>query len=299
MTAIFRHYTPLPGIGPDYRMVRDMLVTRGICEFTYARWDWATTHGCLDTSFIGRMGIWLENDRAVAATLCDCHPGTVYLMCLPGYEYLRPEMLTQARRDLRGENGELNIVIPETDRAYQAFAAASGLTPTPESERDAAFFIGETPMTYALPEGFGITDMAKRYDMYQYGRVLWKGFNHEADGEGAFDPEKVKCWRAFDGEMLRENLDLSLKIAVTAPDGNFCAYCGMWYEPKAGFAVIEPVACDPQYRRMGLARAAVIEGIRRVAAKGARMAVVGSDQQFYYSIGLRPYATHTFWTDKA
>ena len=96
-------------------------------------------------------------------------------------------------------------------------------------------------------------------------------------------------------EMLRPNVDLDLKIAVVSPEGNFVSYCGMWYDPEGGFALVEPVATDPDYRRMGLGKAAVLEGIRRVGRRGAKIAFVGSSQQFYYSIGFRPFATSTNW----
>lgn len=295
MSIIFRNYTSVPGVTPDYRAVREMLVTVGYREFTYARWDWATTHSCLQTAEIGRMGLWEENGRAVGAALFDCVPGDSFLMCLPGYGFLRKEMLAYARERMRGEGGGFRVVIPETDREYQALAAAAGLAPTPDAERDAAFFVGQTSLAYALPAGYRITDMRERYDMYQYGRVLWKGFNHEKNGEGAYDDADHDSWCGADGEMRRENVDLSLKIAAVAPDGNFCAYCGMWYAPGAGFAVVEPVATDPDHRRKGLGRAVVLEGIRRAANLGARLAVVGSGQQFYYSIGMRPYATNVLW----
>ncbi len=297
MSIIFKNYTAEPGITDDYRIVRELLIAVGYCEFTYARWDWATTHPCLQVGEIARMGLWTESGRAVGATLFDCAPGESFLVCLPGYEFLRGEMLGYARKNLRGADGGFRVVIPETNRAYQALAAAAGLTPTPDAERDAALFVGQTKLDYALPAGYRITDMAEVYDMYQYGRVLWKGFNHEKNGEGTYDEVAHVSWCDRDAEMKRENVDLSLKIAAVAPDGNFCAYCGMWYEPRAGFAVVEPVATDPDHRRMGLGRAVVLEGIRRTAARGARRAIVGSNQQFYYSIGMRPYATNTIWKD--
>ena len=46
---------------------------------------------------------------------------------------------------------------------------------------------------------------------------------------------------------------------------------------------------------MGLGKAVVLEGIRRVGELGAKTALVGSSQQFYYSIGLRPFSTATLW----
>jgi GNAT superfamily N-acetyltransferase len=295
MSIIFRNYTSEPGITPDYRAAREMLLTVGYREFTYARWDWATTHGHLKTGEISRMGLWEESGRVVGAALFDCVPGDSFLMCLPGYEHLRREMLIYARGNMRGEGGNFRVVIPETDKEYQALAASEGLTSTPDAEHDAALFVGQTKLDYALPAGYRITDMREMYDMYQYGRVLWKGFNHEKNGECAYADALRVPWCGVDGEMKRENVDLSIKIAAVAPDGNFCAYCGMWYEPRAGFAVVEPVATDPDHRMKGLGRAVVLEGIRRTAEMGARLVVVGSSQQFYYSIGMRPYATNTLW----
>ena len=79
---------------------------------------------------------------------------------------------------------------------------------------------------------------------------------------------------------------LDLKIAVTAPNGDFAAFCGMFYEPAGKYAYVEPVATIPAYRRLGLGKAAVLEGIRRCALLGAEMAYVGSDQAFYQSMGF-------------
>jgi predicted N-acetyltransferase YhbS len=61
----------------------------------------------------------------------------------------------------------------------------------------------------------------------------------------------------------------------------------MFYEATGRFAYVEPVAVDPTYRRLGLGKAAVLEGIRRCSTLGATVAYVGSDQQFYRSIGFR------------
>ena len=76
---------------------------------------------------------------------------------------------------------------------------------------------------------------------------------------------------------------------------HFVSYCGMWYDKEAGYAVIEPVATDPEFRRMGLGKAAVLEGIRRVGELGAKIILVGSSQQFYYSIGMQPYVSASVW----
>jgi N-acetylglutamate synthase-like GNAT family acetyltransferase len=95
----------------------------------------------------------------------------------------------------------------------------------------------------------------------------------------------------FDTPKARRDL----KIAVEAPDGNFVSFCGMFYEPTNRYAYVEPVATDPDYRRMGLGKAAVLEGIRRCGALGASVAYVGSDQEFYLSLGFEVVYTSECW----
>jgi predicted N-acetyltransferase YhbS len=72
----------------------------------------------------------------------------------------------------------------------------------------------------------------------------------------------------------------------------------MWYDKRSKSALVEPVATEPAYRKMGLGKAAVLEGIKRCGELGATRAIVGSSQQFYYNIGFRPYATSTWWKEK-
>lgn len=70
----------------------------------------------------------------------------------------------------------------------------------------------------------------------------------------------------------------------------------MWYTPDIDYAVVEPVATDPDYRRMGLGKAVVLEGVRRCFAEGANTIYVGSGQQFYSDIGFKPIAATRRWT---
>jgi len=82
---------------------------------------------------------------------------------------------------------------------------------------------------------------------------------------------------------------------VEAPDGNFASFCGMWYDSTHRFAYVEPVATDPDYRRMGLGKAAVLEGIRRCKQLGATVAYVGSGQPFYEAMGFQKMFAAFMW----
>jgi predicted N-acetyltransferase YhbS len=86
-----------------------------------------------------------------------------------------------------------------------------------------------------------------------------------------------------------------LNIVVEAADGYFVAYSGTWFDAANQIAYVEPVATDPDFRRRGLGRAAVLEGVRRCAELGAKIAYVGSDQTFYLSIGFRRLFASQCW----
>jgi GNAT superfamily N-acetyltransferase len=293
MSPNFRNYTNIAGITDDYFKVRTFLLNLGYSEFVYARWDWMATHSILDKTAVGKIGIWEENGEIVGIATFDTRLGIAYCLTDPDYQSLKQQMLRYAEKNLSTPE-RFEIVIPDTDHFFQDIAAQSGYIGSESKESDAVFYIDRTSLDYELPEGFRITTIKETFDLSQYRRVLWKGFNHELKGEGLFTFTLEDELIAKE-EMLRTNVDLDLKVAVVSPEGNFVSYCGMWFDPSAGFALVEPVATDPEYRGMGLGKAAVLEGVRRVGLKGAKMAFVGSSQQFYYSIGFRPYATSTNW----
>ena len=289
----FRNYTPQPGITENYYKVREFLLNLGNTNFTYARWDWMTTHGYLDKSAVGKIGLWEEGRKLVGVATFDTQLGSTYILTDQMYDSFKKEMIVYAQQNLVKDN-KFGIVIPDEDVNLQGIASQLGYVATEGKEHDAIFYIDKTPTNYTLPEGFTITSMKERYDLYQYYLVLWKGFNHELNGEGEFSFSTEK---EAEGnlQMKRPNVDLNLKIAVVAPNENLVSYCGMWYDPQVGYGVIEPVATDPEYRKMGLGKAAVLEGVKRVAKLGAKTVLVGSSQSFYYQIGMRPYKTATVW----
>jgi predicted N-acetyltransferase YhbS len=140
-----------------------------------------------------------------------------------------------------------------------------------------------------LPGGFRLKSLQENNDLHKIHRVLWRGFDHE----GEPSPDGMEGRRKMQSGF---NFCKDLTIVVEAPDGQFVSYAGTWYEPINRYAYVEPVATDPDYRRRGLGRAAVLEGIRRCGALGATIAYVGSDLAFYRALGFVPIYTCQCWT---
>jgi ribosomal protein S18 acetylase RimI-like enzyme len=145
-------------------------------------------------------------------------------------------------------------------------------------------------LEYHLPDGFRLQSLADENDLVRINRCLWRGFNHPGEPDADLSGRR----RMQMAPYFRPDLTMT----VVAPDGQYVAFAGTWVEPSCGYALVEPVATDPDYRRMGLGRAAVLEGLTRCAAEGATIGYVGSDQEFYKSIGFRGVNNEECWTRK-
>jgi GNAT superfamily N-acetyltransferase len=185
----------------------------------------------------------------------------------------------------------LQAFINDDDAQFLSLARELGYEKEPERDRPTArFTIPNIYPQVILPEGFRLTSLAEECDWEKVHRVMWRGFNHPGEPP-AGEEELEERRKMFDTPKARRDL----KIAVRAPNGDFASFCGMFYEPTNRYAYVEPVATDPTYRRMGLGKAAVLEGIRRCADLGATVAYVGSDQEFYLSLGFEVIYTSECW----
>jgi len=295
----FRTYNNDTRFGEDYYKLRRFLLELDDCNWHFGRWDWMITHGMLQEEAPSRIGIWEDGGKVVAFVAPDLTiNGKCFFPYDKNYGFLHEDMIAHAKENL-SKDGKVKILIRDGDMTFQETASKMGFLPTQSKDCDAIYPIGDvSEIRYELPAGFRVTSMRDDFDMFKYGQCLWKGFNHEANGEGPFVLNRDDLPK-YEGSFLRPNVNLDIKIAVAAPNGDFVSYCGMWHDPASQSALVEPVATDPAYRKMGLGRAAVLEGVKRCGELGATRAFVDSSQQFYYRIGFRPYATSTFWEEKA
>ncbi len=296
MTVTFRNYTSQALFTEDYEKVRNFL--RKINQdqlnypgFTWGRWEWLTTHTVLDRDSLDKIGLWEVDGEVAALATYESALGDAYLFSEKKYQSLQPEMLAFAKQSLVGVNG-LRVIIDNNNRELQRAAITAGFIPTNEQEHTAQLDISDS-LSYQLPEGYRIVSMADGWDFEKYNEVMWRGFDHE--GPVPNDPEAIRIGK----EMLSSPcVDPQIILAITAPNGDYVAHCGMWYTPGDNYALVEPVATDPAYRMKGLGKAVVLEAVKRCGKLGAKIALVGSPQQFYYNIGFYPISTGSWWEYK-
>ncbi|MDR1703219.1 MAG: GNAT family N-acetyltransferase [Clostridiales bacterium] len=296
MNITFRNYDSKPLFTDDYLKVRDFLIfinskRLAVPYYPWGAWEWQITHKELDRDNIGRYGFWEDGGTLAAAAIYEMSLGDAILIADEGYNRLKPELIAYATEALHN-NGKQRILLPDGDYDYQRAAIAEGFRPTQDKWHSATLDIAAL-QSFSLPHGFSFVSLADNWDWRQYNRVMWRGFH---PGETETQDEAVLSVRK---EMLSSPMIIpELVVSVVSPEGNYASHCGVWYRPGDFYCYIEPVATDPKYRMMGLGKAAVLEAVRRSGDLGARQAVVGSGQQFYYNIGFYPIYTATWWERK-
>lgn len=96
------------------------------------------------------------------------------------------------------------------------------------------------------------------FDVDKYYDAIWRGFDNKRD-RNEIEIESMKSRREFHAP----HYDKNLRILVVAPNGDYAAHCGMWCLPGSKYAYVEPVFTLLGYRKMGLGKAAVLEGGNR------------------------------------
>ena len=291
----FRTYTGNRMETGDYQRLHDFLIETKSTEYTYARFDWMMTNwDYLEDRYLERIGIWEEEEKIVGAVLFDHSLDVLFPMVLPGYEYLYQEMYHYASEHMvKEDNPEFLIYAKDNNAQLQKVLRKNGMIATEEKDMVALFDLSDEIPESNLKKGYRITSLEEHRDYEQYMKCMFKGFGHEEAGEiFSFTQESLaNCKKAYE----RSNVDLSLKISVEDEAGNYVAHAGIWYDKNSEIALVEPVCTIPECRKMGFGIEAIFEGLRRVKEMGAKIAVVGSSQQFYYAIGFIPYSTGTVW----
>jgi ribosomal protein S18 acetylase RimI-like enzyme len=257
-------------------------------------WEYMHSHPWLDEKSLDNIGVWEDSGRIVGVVHHESILGEAFFEIHPRYTHLKPEMLEHAEKYLYGKtpNGQryVKAFINGFDGEFEALVKSRGY----EIFQDLSRPMSQLKITHpfrpiiSLPDGFLLKSLAEDNDLAKLDRVIYRGFNH-GDEPTAIDYAGRKKMQS--APHFRKDLN----IIVVAPDGNYVAYAGTWFDTKNKFAYIEPVCTDTDYRRRGFGKAAILEGVRRCGELGATVAYVGSVQPFYQSMGFKKLYTCNCW----
>lgn len=192
----------------------------------------------------------------------------------PAFAGILPDALNWAVA--QSPDASLAISALEGDRALMAALTETGFVRDPAVPFDLqAFRDLEDLPPMELPPGFSALTQA------ELGNVERKAAGHRAAWSrlADYDPEEPPLNSRVSTESYREMMATwpyrpELDLAILSPDGRVAASACTWLDEDHGVGLFEPVGVDPDFRRLGLARAICAFGLAALKAAGARLALV-------------------------
>ena len=242
----------------------------------------------------GKFGIWEDNNKIVGVAHPEEFAGELFLQIHPEYEFLKAEMLDYAEHTLFGINKQgkkfILVFVYDTDEKLVDIVKRRGYQQITQTQDD---YLSQYSITQVFPEiqlpvGFKLISVQEENLPEKVQRLLWRGFDHP--GEPPAD--QVSVWEII---QTAPSYRQDTNVIIEAPNGDYAAYCGLWYIPENRYGYVEPLATDPNYRKLGLGGAAVLEGIRRCGILGAKVAYVTTGKLFYAHIGFKRIRANHWW----
>jgi ribosomal protein S18 acetylase RimI-like enzyme len=229
------------------------------------RWDGSNCHSTergLPTDRAERTRIWEDAGGRIVAVAMHEGGRELHPQVHPGYRHLTDEVIAWAEAAAaRLGDDRAFLHVWDSDLVLRQIAEARGYTqgdgwgiarvtrfgtwPLEEPRVPGDYKMRPTRAGDADDEAIAVLLNAA------FGRTF-----HHAEEHRAF---------SLHAPSFRRDLDL---VAV-APDGSFVSYAAACWDDTNRHAVFEPVCTHPEHRQRGLARALMLEGMRRARDLGA------------------------------
>ncbi|MEE4562240.1 GNAT family N-acetyltransferase [Paenibacillus polymyxa] len=268
--------------------------------FLPSRWEYIVHHPNMvplkNEGGFGHIGIWEKDGEIVGVAHFESELGEVYLDVDPEYTFLYQEMIKYAEENLYEvkEDGQkcIEFHVPETHEELKNSLHERGyVLHSSIYEVYSGRSLSDDLFNFDLPEGLIMRNIQKKKDDEQRLRILWRGFDHEGE------PDPKDLWMS-DYMQCAPGYSPSLNMVIQNTEGNFVAYAGLWYDDFNKVAYVEPVCVDPDYRGQGLAKMALIEGMKRCRELGAENVYVASEIKLYKSLGFSRKGVNPSWIKK-
>jgi GNAT superfamily N-acetyltransferase len=284
----------------DYERINQFLIDiykpKSNIGWVHPKWELMHYHPNTEDEVLSKIGIFEIDGEIVAVVTHDGVLGEAYFLVHPQHIELKPKLIQYAEDNLgkQLENGrhQLTVYIQDGDRKFEKFVHRKRYKTNEEPVLDK--LLSRFPMNQAfpnanIPKGYRLINLSIENNIEKLAELLHKGY----ELEGEVKQEEIEGYRHFQNAP---NFDPTLHMVAVAPNGQYVAYCGIWYEPQNKIAYIEPVCTLPKYRNKGLGKACVVECMFRVKHYGVKEIIAGSGLEFFQAIGFKPQVSVNDWT---
>jgi mycothiol synthase len=193
--------------------------------------------------------------------------------------------MAQARILEQGDNVLRTMWISARDEIVVGWLESFGFKPSGEYMLYLKCSLEEVVPPPCIPEGFQVRSVAGEGDAVPRARASYAAFYSDLP----FDVYLDRYLKFMRSPVYLPERDL----VCIAPNGQFSSFGVLWLDSVNQVGLFEPVGTHPDFQRMGLAKALILEGMRSMQKDGMASAVVcaGSDNLvaiwLYESVGFQ------------
>ena len=247
-----------------------------------------------------RVRLWFGGGGLEAVAMFEA-PGKLLLEILTGREDLLGEMLARAEGSvLRAGKSSLFVRVFDSDRERLAALHALGYSQSGPEGVSFRIDLSQPLPTLVALHGFRLRDCVDVDPALRAAahRDAWNDLSEI----GLPDARSSFSEATFVGLKNAPGYDPTLDILVEAEDDALVANCIAWLDAPSGIGSFEPVGTHARFRRRGLARLALGEGLRRLKERGMRWGRVSTAHfnapaiATYASCGFELHDRSSWWT---
>lgn len=257
------------------------------------RWDGCLFHNetpGLAPERTARSRLWVAVDGRIAAAALSEGGRQIHPHVAPEAAELLEDVVAWAEK-AAGDDGVL-LTVWEGEEAKRRLAVTRGYRETDAREVTRLLRLdAPTPTPPPFPEGYLLRTTA---DQPGDRRAIADLLN-AAFGRTIHTAAEVGTFTRLAPSFRRET-----DLVAEAPDGTLAAYAAVCWDDLNRHAIFEPVCTHPEHRQRGLAKALMLEGMRRAAALGAATIEVGTGDAdpanaLYASLPFTEVASGRVW----
>ena len=281
MKPIMRNYQS----EEDYWRIREFLREVSILNdrhdlsWSLLRWDywrWHINENIFKLRLEDVVMLWEAKGRIVAMLNPDT-TGEVFFQIHPADHSLAllSEMLDIAEQKLfkAREDGKKELLawVNAEDTVYKNILVQCGYVRSKFSSEHMRYRPFSLPIPNAAPpDGYTVRALGEENELPARSWLSWKVFHPDEPDEN------YQGWEWYRNVQRVPIYRRDLDILAVAPDGEFAAFCTVWFDDITRTAVFEPVGTHPSHQKRGLGKAVMSEGLRRAQNLGATLATVSS-----------------------
>ena len=289
----------------DFLRIRDFLVDSYknnyfqhnwlIDRWNFCRYVSQSMHNTFHT-WPDTVGVWTdENNKIVAVVNSEGENRGEAFFQLEKLDFsddLLNEFINYAELKFPAKNESgvfINLRVNENSYHLKEIVKQRGYILQNWKETTASLLINQD-CDVIIPEGFRIVD-STTVSNYQKGLAHGRAFGYYKNDQ----PDDTMGERAVASLINAPDYKPGLDLSIVDKNDEIAAFATVWYDKSNQIGILEPVGTIPKYRKMGLGKAVIYEGINRIGKRGAKKMYVGSDQKFYLSIGFTVEYSKEIW----